>query len=304
MNKPFIVKPIFKDYIWGGQRLIKDLHKETDANPCAEAWEFSTHKDGISICGSGEFKGLNLKEVLLKNPSFLGKYKNDKGEAPILIKLIDAKQDLSIQVHPSDDYALKYENSLGKTEVWYLLDSINGKLAVGFKKDTNKQEVLDAINNNKITDLINYFDVKKDEFYPIEAGTVHAICAGCLLVEIQENSNLTYRMYDYNRTDKNGNKRELHIDKCLDVLNYSNYSKPLQGELNYNCKYFNITKVQNEFSLVTNNDNFMVLVCIEGSGKVSFDNEYLDIKYGDTLFIPSDSKCSFTGNSKYLKVEV
>lgn len=304
MNKPFIVKPIFKDYIWGGQRLIKDLHKETSANPCAEAWEFSTHKDGISLCGSGKYKGKSLKEILLEHPEYLGKYKNDKGEAPILIKFIDAKEDLSIQVHPSDEYALKYENSLGKTEVWYLLDSVNGKLAVGFNKDTNKEEVLNAINDNKITDLINYFDVKKDEFYPIESGTVHAICAGCLLVEIQENSNLTYRMFDYNRKDKNGNLRELHIDKCLDVLNYSKYNKPKQSELNYNCKYFNITKVKNEFSLETNDDNFIVLICIKGKGKVCFDNECLDIKYGDTLFIPSDSKCNFTGISKYLKVEV
>ena len=303
MHKPFLLKPIFKDYLWGGQRLINDLHKDTSLNPCAESWEFSTHKDGISLCASGEHKGLNIKEIFTKHPDYLGKHKNDKGEAPILIKIIDAKQDLSVQVHPSDEYALKNENSLGKTEVWYLMDSINGKLAVGFNKDTNKEEVLEAINENKITNLINYFDVKKDEFYPIEAGTVHAIGGGCLLVEIQENSNLTYRMYDYDRKDKNGNKRELHIDKCLKVLNYSKYQKPEQSQLNYDCKYFKLTKCQNEFNINTK-DNFIVLINIDGEGVVSSDNESFNVKYGETVFIPSDCNCTVSGNAKFLKVEV
>lgn len=304
MNEPFLLKPIFKDYLWGGQRLITDLNKETDISPCAEAWEFSTHKDGISLCDSGIYAGLNIKEIFKKHPEYLGKYKNDNGEAPILIKIIDAKLDLSVQVHPNDEYALKYENDLGKTEVWYILDSSSGKLAVGFNRNTNKQEVNNYIKENRITDLLNYIDVKKDEFYSIEAGTAHVIGAGCLLVEIQESSNVTYRMYDYDRKDKNGNKRELHINKCLDVLDYSKYNKSKQTDVDYTCKYFKVTKCKNDFGVKTTLDNFVVLLCVEGNGKVILDDKQINIRYGDSLFVPSDCECIIEGTGVFLKVEV
>ena len=301
MNKPFKLKPIFKDYIWGGQRLIDDYHKDTNINPCAESWEFSTHEAGISFVDSGEHKGLDIKTLFKKHPEYLGRYKNEDGEIPILIKLIDAKSDLSIQVHPSDEYALAHENSLGKTEVWYLLDSNNGHLAVGFKEDVNKEIVKNAINDNSICDYINYFNVKKDEFYPIEAGTVHAIGGGCLLAEIQENSNLTYRLYDYDRKDKNGNKRELHIDKALDVLNYSKYNKPNQNNVNYECKYFKLNKIEEPCSIETNKENFVVLLCM-GSSYIKCEDEIIETKIGESVFVPSECKIEVKG--KFLKVEV
>lgn len=301
MNKPIKIKPIFKDYIWGGQKLINLYHKQTSINPCAESWEFSTHKDGLSFIDEGQFKGKTLKEVLTLHPEYLGLYANENGEAPILIKFIDAKSDLSIQVHPSDDYALKHEGELGKTEVWYILDSDQGHLAVGFKEDVNQDIVKKAIEDNSICDYINYFDVKKDEFYPIESGTVHAIGAGTLLVEIQENSNLTYRLYDYDRKDKNGNKRELHIDKALKVLDYSKYEKPNQSELNYACKYFKLNKIKNDISFKTDNNHFVVLICIEG--KCLINNE-LDCNLADTIFVPCNSEIDIKGDVTLLKVEV
>ena len=301
MNKPFKLKPIFKDYIWGGQRLIDDYHKDTNINPCAESWEFSTHEAGISFVDSGEYKGLDIKTLFKKHPEYLGRYKNEDGEIPILIKLIDAKSDLSIQVHPSDEYALAHENSLGKTEVWYILDSNSGHLAVGFKEDVNKEIVKNAINDNSICDYINYFNVKKDEFYPIEAGTVHAIGGGCLLAEIQENSNLTYRLYDYDRIDKNGNKRQLHIDKALKVLNYSKYNKPNQTNVDYECKYFKLNKIDENCFIETNKDNFVVLICMQPSN-IKCEDEVIETKIGESVFVPSECKIEVKG--KFLKVEV
>ena len=300
MNKPIKLKPIFKDYLWGGQKLIDQLHKDTDINPCAESWELSTNKDGLSIVDSGEYKGLSLKEVLIKHPEYLGSFSNPDGDAPILIKLIDAKSDLSIQVHPSDEYARIHENSLGKSEVWYILDSDDGHLSVGFNSDTTKADVKKAIDENSICDMINSFSVKKDEFYPIDAGTVHAIGAGCLLVEVQENSNVTYRLYDYNRKDKNGNLRPLHIDKALDVLDYSKYDKPDQSELNYRCPYFHLSKLDRSGKIETDDSHFVVLICIEGSAKI----DDLDMKLGDTVFVPSMCNTDIELSGTLLKVEV
>lgn len=304
MNKPFKLKPVYKDYLWGGQKLITDYHKDTSINPCAESWEFSSHEAGISFVDSGEYKGLDIKTVFKMHPEYLGKYANENGDIPILIKLIDAKSDLSIQVHPSDEYALKHENSLGKTEVWYILDSDNGQLAVGFKESVNADIVKKAIADNSICDYINYFDVNKNEFYPIEAGTVHAIGGGCLLAEIQENSNLTYRLYDYDRKDKNGNKRELHIDKAINVLNYSKYNKPNQSELNYSCKYFNLTRIDDNGVISTSDDNFVVLMCIEGNSNIKCEDEIIDVKLGDSVFVPSNCEITLNGDGKFLKVEV
>jgi len=300
MSKVFILEPIFKDYLWGGNKLITSLHKNTNINPCAESWELSTHKDGLALVGSGDNKGLTLKEVFIKHPEYLGKYANSEGDLPILIKFIDAKQDLSIQVHPSDEYALKNENSLGKTEVWYILDSDNGHLAVGFKEDVNKDIVAKALNDSTITDYINYFDVKKDEFYPIEAGTVHAIGGGTLLVEIQENSNLTYRLFDYNRKDKDGNLRPLHIDKSLDVLDYHKYNKVKQEELNYHCKYFDLTKITNSQTLSVDKNHFVTLICIDGKCKI----DDLEVNKGQCVFVASDTSINIEGEFTLLKVEV
>ena len=299
MNKPFKLKPIFKDYIWGGQRIINDLHKDTTINPCAEAWEFSCHPNGISFVDSGEFKGKTIKEVFKLHPEFLGAYSNPNGDIPILIKYIDAKEDLSVQVHPDDAYANKYENSLGKTEVWYILDSNNGHLSIGFKNDVNKEDVKKALNNGTICDYMNNFTVKKGEYYPIEAGTIHAICKGCLLIEVQENSDITYRLHDYNR----GN-RPLHIDKGLDVLNYHKYTKPNSDILDYSCKYFIMNIVDAPLNISTTKNNFYVLMCIEGNCIIKLEDEEINMNYGDSLFVPVDCSFNINGQAKFLKVEV
>ena len=219
LNKPFFLKPAAKDYLWGGNRLNDDFSKGIDMHPLAETWECSTHPDGPSIVASGEHKGKSLIDVLKEHPEYLGTHPRTKDEMPILVKLIDAKQDLSVQVHPSDEYAQKYEHGqLGKTEMWYVLDATKGsQLVYGFKMNQDKDVVKKAIQNGTVEKYLQKVPVKKNDLFYIKAGTVHAIGAGALIAEIQESSNLTYRLYDYNRIDKSGNKRELHIDKGLAV---------------------------------------------------------------------------------------
>lgn len=306
LNKPFLLRAVGKDYLWGGQRLNTEYNKNIDMNPLAETWECSTHPDGLSYVDSGEFINKTLKEVLNNHPEFLGTHpKTKNGEIPILIKFIDAKQDLSIQVHPSDEYALKNENGqLGKTEMWYVLDTTeDAKLIYGFNNNVSKEIIVDAINKNKLEKYLNFIDVKKEDVFYIEAGTVHAICAGSLIVEIQENSNLTYRLYDYNRKDKNGELRELHIDKALDVINYKmsknynnkislrKYSKGYYSELLCRCKYYEVHKeiIRTDHIFNTNGNSFHVLVCTEGNGHLYYDNEEIEISKGKTIFVPANS---------------
>ena len=304
MNKPFKLKPIYKDYIWGGQKIINNLHKDTNINPCAEAWEFSSHTAGVSFCDSGEYKGIKINEIFKMHPEYLGRFSNPNGDIPILIKYIDAKEDLSIQVHPSDAYALKNENSLGKSEVWYILESDNGHLSVGFNKDVNKDIVKKSIEDGTILNHLNNFSVSKGEYLPIDAGTIHAINAGCLLIEVQENSDLTYRIFDYNRKDSKGNKRPLHIEKALDVLDYKKYDKPSSNSLKYSCKYFNLSVIDTPCEICTTKNNFMVLMCIEDSCIIKAEDEELPMNYGDSVFVPADCKITINNKSKLLKVEV
>ena len=224
-RKPFLLKPAAKDYLWGGSRLNDDFSKNIDMQPLAETWECSTHPDGPSVIASGEFEGMELAELLRRFPEFIGEHPRsnpylEAGELPILIKFIDAKKDLSVQVHPDDEYARNKEGELfGKTEMWYVLDAAkDAKLVYGFYHDMDKKKLRHSIENGTVEKYLQKVPVHRDDVFFIEAGTVHAIGAGALIAEIQENSNLTYRLYDYNRRDKQGKLRELHVDKALDVV--------------------------------------------------------------------------------------
>ena len=250
-RKPFLLKPVGKDYLWGGNRLNDELTKDIDLIPLAETWECSVHPDGLSIIGSGIFQGKLLAQLLREHPDYLGTHPETSDTLPILIKFIDAKEDLSIQVHPNDVYAKKNEKGqLGKTEMWYVLDAEKDTyLIYGLYYDIDKEVLRNSIFDGTIEKYLQKVKVKKDDVYYIEAGTIHAIGAGALIVEIQENSNLTYRLYDYGRTDKRGEKRELHIDKALDAANLKGSSEPVQpmrvlkycpgraSELLCRCKY-------------------------------------------------------------------
>ena len=286
-RKPFLLKPAAKDYLWGGSRLNDDFSKNIDMQPLAETWECSTHPDGPSVIASGEFEGMELAELLRRFPEFIGEHPRsnpylEAGELPILIKFIDAKKDLSVQVHPDDEYARNKEGELfGKTEMWYVLDAAkDAKLVYGFYHDMDKKKLRHSIENGTVEKYLQKVPVHRDDVFFIEAGTVHAIGAGALIAEIQENSNLTYRLYDYNRRDKQGKLRELHVDKALDVVDLRQSSEPRQplrvlkyqrgwaSELLCRCQYFQVERMllnteacREMADFYTDKNSFQVLLC-------------------------------------------
>lgn len=310
-NYPFLLKPSGKDYLWGGNRLNKEFGKNIELSPLAETWECSTNDEGPSYVASGKWTGKKLVEVLKEHPEFLGTNpKTKNGNIPILVKFIDAKEDLSVQVHPNDKYAFKFEEGqLGKTEMWYVLDAKkDSTLVYGFNSNMRKDLIKESINDGSIEKYLNRVKVQKDDVFYIKAGIVHAIGAGTIIVEIQENSNLTYRIYDYNRTDKNGKLRKLHINKALDVIDYEtnkevkqlmrvcNYKKGYSIEPLLHCEYFKVYKerinTQNcktRYSFQTKSNSFHILLCIEGSGTIINDKEKISFLKGDCVFVPANS---------------
>lgn len=324
-NKPFLLQPSGKERLWGGSRLKDDFSKNINIENLGETWECSTHPDGESIVASGKFKGMLLGDVLKANPHFLGTNSNTYGELPIMIKFIDAKEDLSVQVHPDDEYAMKYENgSLGKSEMWYVLDAKkNSKLIYGFRNDINRDVLKKSIEEGSVEKYLQKIKVKKDDLFYIEAGTVHAIGAGMLIAEIQECSNITYRLFDYNRTDKYGNKRELHINKALEVANLKSSNEPRQPmriikyrrgcatELLCRCKYFQVERhiinTEQRYDLPrfdTDYNSFNVLLCTKGCGTLFGDDEqFLNFFKGDCIFVPANSvNLRIHGKTNILKV--
>lgn len=279
------LKPALKDYLWGGTLLKEKYGVESDLDVVAEAWELSAHPDGESIVSSGRHKGLTFSKYIEKiGKEMLGWKCSPLQSFPMLVKFIDAKGNLSIQVHPDDDYALEHENQYGKNEMWYVIDSKPGSgLYVGFNKDVDREEVERRVKNNTITDILNFYPTKAGDIFFIPAGTVHAICEGNLICEIQQSSNCTYRLYDYDRRDKFGNPRELHLKKALDVLNYNQY-EAVQG--NINCKYFaaEIFEVK-EKKIRLNEESFLSIICLDGKGKFLIDEYELDVNAGDSIFV-------------------
>ncbi len=296
--------PECKDNIWGGTKLKEKYGKSSDKEIVAESWELSFHKDGPTRLENGK----TLQEVATK--ADLGANCEGFPFFPMLAKLIDAKQDLSVQVHPSDSYALKHENSFGKTEMWYIVEADEGAgIYLGFQKDVTKAEYEEAIKNHTLTDLLNFFKVKAGECYFIPSGTIHAIGEGCLICEIQQNSNLTYRVYDYGRKDKNGNERELHVEKALKVTNLSKYEyKPLtfateQGTLLGMSRYFTTTsvKVQGEKRLTVDENSFKCVTCVTGGGKI----DGKAVALGDSYFLPAGcGEVLISGNMQLIVAEV
>ena len=292
------LRPYIKEIVWGGNTL-REYGKVFSGKNIAECWELSLHKEGSSIIDSGENKGKLLVDVLTKED--LGEKCQKFPFFPCLIKLIDTERELSVQVHPSDEYALKKENSFGKTEMWYILKAKEGAgIYLGFKCDVTKEEVKQKIKDNTLVDLLNFIEVKPGECYFVKSGTVHAIGAGITLAEIQQNSNLTYRLYDWGKLGMDGKPRELHIDKALEVMNLKKYEpitfkRPLLGECEYFSTFERLVSLKHEIH--ANMGSFISLTFIEGSGKLN------DITYkkGDTFFIPSGKVAEIVGNGKYLE---
>lgn len=323
MVRPFLLRPCGKDYIWGGRRLNDEFEKNIPMSPLAETWECSTHPDGPSWVVGGEFDGMELAQVLQLHPEYLGSHPNTDGGLPILIKFIDADKDLSVQVHPDDAYAAVHEGGqLGKTEMWYVLDATkDAKLVYGFRKNMTAEKVRTAIAGGSIMKYLQQVPVHKDDVFFLQPGTVHAIGAGALIAEIQENSNLTYRLYDYDRVDKNGQKRPLHVEKALAVANLQSSAEPRQPlrvlrykpgmatELLCRCRYFEVyrmlvnTERRQTVSFQSDSLSFRVLLCVNGCGSIRFGGESLDFYKGDCIFVPADSmELKIHGQAQFLDV--
>ena len=309
MREPIFLRPTGKDYLWGGSRINDEFGKGIALEPLAETWECSTHPDGPSYALGGEFDGQSLAEILKTHPDYLGTHP-ERGEGlPILIKFIDAKRDLSVQVHPTDEFAAAHENGQrGKTEMWYVLDAAkDAKLVYGLRHDTDAEALRESIENGTVEKHLQTVPIAKNDVFFIEAGTIHAIGAGALIAEIQQSSNLTYRLYDYDRVDKNGHKRPLHVQKALAAANLRSSTAPRQpmrvlhyrpgcaSELLCRCKYFEVyrmlvnTERRQKVAYRADAMSFRVLLCVDGCGTVSFCNSASNIYKGDCLFLPADS---------------
>jgi len=305
---PFLLQPAVKDYLWGGRRLNDDFSKRMASDVIAETWECSTHPDGVSVVASGEWMGRPLDELLKEHPEYLGEHANGATELPVLVKLIDADRDLSVQVHPDDEFAREHENGQnGKTEMWYVMDADpDSRIAYGLHHTIGREEFREAIGRGTVERYLQMVPARKNDLFFIRPGTIHAIGAGCLVAEIQQSSNLTYRLYDYDRTDRNGNKRPLHIDKGLAVANLEAMPEPRQpmrllryaggtaSELLCRCQYFQVSRVLvnterhgNEAVFRASRESFEVFLFLNGCGTMSCGDSMLQFYKGDCVFVPA-----------------
>lgn len=289
-----------KDYLWGGNRLKTEFGKFSEKETIAETWELSCHPDGPSMIAEGTHKGETLAQYIKEQgKSILGENCTQFSNFPILVKLIDAQKDLSIQVHPNNNYAARVEHQQGKTEMWYVVDCKPGaSLYYGLACELTKQQLRERIENNTLLEVLNRVEVHPGDVFFIEAGTIHAIGAGILIAEIQQNSNVTYRVYDYNRTDAQGHKRELHIQKALDVISLRPIvTRKWEHHLAI-CQYFTVDKIDTEFVAYVHADqkSFHHLLCLNGSGTIEWAGNKLEFKKGDSLFIPAGlGNCTLNG---------
>lgn len=290
--------PALKDYIWGGTKLKK--YRKTNLDIISESWELSFHEDGLTMIQK-DGKLVSLKEVVTKDD--LGENAKKFPFFPVLIKLIDAKDNLSVQVHPSDAYALKNENSYGKTEMWYVLDAEEGSgLYVGFKGHEDEVSIQKALEEGTILEHLNFFQVQKGDCYFIPSGTIHAIGKGVTLIEIQQNSNLTYRLYDYNRLGKDGKPRPLHIEKALKVIDYHPYEKrQKEGHLLGQCEYFETYAYEvKEMNALKEDDSFCSITFLDGEGTING----LPYHTFDSFFISAKEEVKIIGTGHYVLTKV
>ena len=324
MKKIFKLEPAYKDYIWGGNKLKKEYNKNSPYEITAESWELSCHKNGETRISGGEYNGKTLSEVIrdskAQGVSLLGERCEAFSDFPVLIKLIDANQALSIQVHPDNEYAREKEGGYGKTEVWYVVSADEGaELIYGFARDVSREELREAIEKSELSPLLNSVPVKAGDVFFVEAGLLHAIGKGILICEIQQNSDTTYRVYDWGRVGADGKPRELHVEKALDVLKLEgetrrDFSPSLISSEDGNsvyeiasCEYFKAKKVvqTEKNSIISDGTSFKALTFVSGEGKIKSECEEYSFKKGDSFFLSAESgEYILEGNCEYLITEV
>jgi mannose-6-phosphate isomerase len=302
---PLKFRPILKERLWGGTKLKEVLGKPIVSDITGESWELSTVKGDVSVISNGSLEGKSLQDIIESDSEqLLGKSVVERfgKEFPILIKFIDAKQDLSIQLHPNDELAKERHDSFGKTEMWYIMDADpKAELIVGFNKDVTKEEYAESIDNDTLLDLLNYEQVKEGDTFFINTGKIHAIGAGVMLAEIQQTSDVTYRVFDFNRKDKEGNLRELHTELALDAVDYEkkdDFKVSYNHDLNkvsemVDCPYFKTNFIQLTENLeidTENRDSFTIFMCVGGEAVIKTTEGEVSIKKGETALLPAITK--------------
>ena len=305
MLYPLKFTPIMKDRLWGGDKLQRLFNKPSKTDTTGESWELSAVKGDVSIVSNGKLQGKSLQTLIDEfGAELMGQSVIDRfgKEFPILIKFIDAKQDLSIQLHPNDELAKERHDSFGKTEMWYIMDADPGaKLIVGFDKNVEKQEYATSLENNTLLNLLNYEEVNEGDTFFINTGKIHAIGAGVMLAEIQQTSDVTYRVFDFNRKDKNGNLRELHTELAIDAIDYEkkdDFKVDYANKTNtvnkmVDCPYFKtdyLHLTQNMSQDVSAVDSFIIYMCVKGEATITNDWGSVQVKKGETVLLPAASK--------------
>lgn len=312
---PIHFKPILKERIWGGNKL-QSLGKELSKDNIGESWEISMIDTDVNIVTNGIYKEKSLAELIDLYPNeILGSkvYQKYGKQFPLLFKFLDAKTDLSIQLHPNDELAKKRHSSFGKTEMWYVMQADeNSRIILGFKNESSPEEYLDHLKNKTLPSVLQEYYVKKGDVFFIETGTIHAIGGGILLAEIQQTSDITYRVYDWDRVDDNGNERELHVDLALDAIDYHKKDPKIeyvkqedQSVKLVDCPYFttNIISLASTYKISKNSDCFLVYICTEGNAQLIVNNTSFEIKQGETVLIPAQlTSFALSGNATLLEV--
>lgn len=315
---PLQFNPILKERIWGGEKLKTELNKPITSNITGESWEISTVKGDVSIIANGDLKGKSLMDVINDNPNeILGTevYARFGKEFPLLFKYLDAREDLSIQVHPNDALAKKRHDSFGKTEMWYIMQADeDARIIVGFKENSNAAEYLENLENKTLLSILDDVKVKSGDVFFLETGTVHAIGAGLVVAEIQQTSDITYRLYDFDRVDAQGATRELHVDLALEAINYNvvetkkDYSKDLnESNQVVECPYFttNFIPLDGKIAVNKNGKSFTVYMCIDGQFEIEYNDTVYKYKKGDTLLIPAGiSQLIISGKASILEIYI
>ncbi len=315
---PLQFEPILKERIWGGTKLKDYLNKPITSNSNGESWEISTVENDVSVVSNGVYKGKSLNDLINEFPeAILGTtvYAKFGKQFPLLFKYLDARDDLSIQVHPNDKLAKERHNSFGKTEMWYVMQADeNARLILGFKEKSSAEEYVKNLKNKTLLTILDTKTVKQGEVYFLETGTVHAIGAGTLIAEIQQNSDITYRLYDFDRVDANGNLRDLHIDLALEAINY----ETVEAQKDYlkkenvsnslvDCRFFttNIIPLNGEVKVNKSQNSFTVYMCVDGSFEMTINKETFQYCKGDTLLIPASlTDFQFNGQASILEIYI
>lgn len=315
---PLQFEPILKERIWGGEKLKTILNKPITSKITGESWELSTVEGDVSVVANGELKGKSLMELIDESPNeILGTevYKRFGKQFPLLFKYLDAREDLSIQVHPNDKLAKERHNSFGKTEMWYVTQAdADARIIVGFKENSSKEEYLKHLNDKSLVSILDTVKAKPGDVFFLETGTVHAIGAGLVVAEIQQTSDITYRLYDFDRKDAQGNTRELHVDLALDAINYNKVDTQKKYETKTNtsnvvvdCPYFttNFLPLENKLEVSKSGASFTVYMCIEGSFEIEYNGFKQTYIKGDTILVPAEINAFIlNGNASILEIYI